>query len=248
MISVTILTKNCGQTLSATLESLRDFPEVLLLDTGSTDNTLQVAKTFPNVTIHQKEFIGFGPTHNIATSLAKNDWILSIDSDEVLSEELIREIQALSLCKDTVYSLQRHNYYNGKHIRWCGGWHPDPVVRLYHRQHTRFSDDAVHEKVLTQGLKLKTLISPLFHTPYREMGDFLSKMQTYSTLFAQQHKGHKKASLFSAIYHSLYAFFKSYVLKRGFLGGKEGFIISVYNSHTTFYKYVKLWEAQNTRD
>jgi len=243
MITVTILTKNSGATLRATLQSTREFPEVLLLDTGSTDNTLEIAREFPNVKIYKENFSGFGPTHNRATALAAHDWILSLDSDEVLTEELIREILALSLDQNAVYRILRHNFFNGKHIKWCGGWHPDWIVRLYNRKTTRFTDAAVHEKIITEGLKIVSLKQYFLHTPYREIGDFLTKMQMYSSLFATQYRSKRSSSLCKALFHSWAAFLKSYLLKRGFLGGKEGFIISAYNAHTAFYKYLKLDES-----
>lgn len=244
MISVTILTKNCEETLQKTLQSLISFKEVIILDTGSTDCTLEIAKAFSNVKIHHATFQGFGPTHNLASSLASFDWILSIDSDEVLSPELIAEIHALKLDSCCVYALARHNYFNGKRIKWCGGWHPDHVVRLYHRKQTAFNDAAVHEKVIKEGFKEILLKGAMVHIPYRKMSDFLIKMETYSSLFAIQNQGKKKSSLFKAIAHGWFAFFKSYILKKGFLGGKEGFIISMYNGHTAFYKYLKLFEIQ----
>lgn len=236
MISVTILTKNSEKTLHETLHSLRAFSEVCLYDTGSTDATLAIARTFPNVKIFQGEFTGFGPTHNTASALATRDWILSIDSDEVLSPALSQEILALPLNPDCVYAILRHNFFNGKRIKGCGGWHPDPVVRLYHRKRTHFSNDAVHEKVLP--LTVRTLSSPLYHTPYRTIDDFLDKMQKYTSLHAAQHAD-KKASFGKALLHGWFAFFKSYILKRGFLNGKEGYIISAYNGHTAFYKHLK---------
>ncbi len=242
MITVTILSKNCQATLRSTLESVKHFSEVLLFDTGSTDDTLQISAEFPNVKVVQGPFQGFGPAHNLATSHSAHDWILSIDSDEVLTPELIAEIQQLTLDPDTVYSIQRKNFYNGKWIKWCGGWHPDRVVRLYNRTKTHFTDAQVHEKIVSSHMKVALLRSPLLHTPYRSMSDFLSKMQAYSTLFAEQNQHKKSSSLLKAIVHGWQAFFKSYVFKRGFLGGKEGFIISLYNGHTAFYKYVKLME------
>ncbi len=242
MISVTILTKNSQATLAATLASLQKFPEIIVYDSGSTDATLSIAGQFPNVRVVHGEFIGFGPTHNRASCLATYDWILSIDSDEVLTKELSDEILNLSMNTKYAYQINRLNYYNKKQIRWCGGWHPDPVIRLYNRKATQFSDVAVHEKVVTTHLKIFPLSSPMLHTPYRSIDDFLAKMQTYSTLFAQQHQGKKSSSLVKAIFHGAFAFWKSYLLKRGFLGGKEGLIISVYNGHTAFYKYLKLAE------
>lgn len=243
MLSITILTKNSASTLEATLDSLRSFPEVILLDTGSTDQTLEIARTFPNVKIFNRSFQGFGPTHNEASSLASYDWIFSLDSDEVVSPELIQEIKGLSLDSKSVYQIQRNNYFNHKHIRCCSGWYPDPVVRIYNRNDTRFSDAQVHERILSEGLFILKLHSPIRHTPYRTIEDFLAKMQTYSTLFAEQNKHQKKSSLCHALVHGLFAFIKSYILKRGFLGGREGFIISKYNGQVTYYKYLKLAEA-----
>jgi len=241
-LSVTVLTKNCGDTLVATLQSLQPFPEVIVLDTGSTDDTLEIAGEFPNVKIHHAEFKGFGPLHNEATSIASNDWVLSIDSDEILTPELVHEIQALHLDPECVYSIQRDNFYNGKKIRCCAGWYPDPVVRIYNRRKTRFSNDAVHEKILREGMRVVSLHATLQHTPYRSISDFLEKMQKYSTLFAEQNRGKKRSSLSKALIHGISAFIKNYFFKLGIFGGKEGFIISLYNSQTAYYKYLKLAE------
>lgn len=242
MISVTILTKNSQKYLKEVLTALQHFDEVLICDTGSKDQTLEIASQFPNVTVFERPFTGFGPTHNVATSLAKHDWILSVDSDEIVTPALAEEIHALSLTRGCVYSFPRHNEYRGKWIRWCG-WHPDRQIRLYNRLETHFSDAQVHEAVEVGNLKNIHLQSPLRHYSYANVNDFLEKMQTYSSLFALQNKGKKSSSLFKAIGHGLYSFFKSYILKRGFLGGAEGFEISVYNANTAFYKYLKLAEA-----
>ncbi len=242
MITVTILTKNSALTLKETLDSVKDFKEVLLWDTGSTDQTLEIAATYPNTRVISSSFQGFGKTHNLASSAASYDWILSLDSDEVLSPALAKEILKLPLDPTRVYAILRRNYFNGKWIRWCGGWHPDWICRLYNRQNTQFTDAAVHEKVITKGLQIHRLSHSMSHVPYREIGDFLSKMQLYSTLFAEERRGQKHACLSKALLHSFSAFLKSYLLKRGFLGGREGLIISLYNSHTTFYKYLKLSE------
>ena len=241
MISVTILTKNSAATLKKCLSSVSGFSEVLVYDTGSTDTTLQIAKEFPNVRILSGFFDGFGTTHNRASALATHDWILSLDSDETLTPELAREILALKLHPNCAYEIQRHNFFNGKRIRSCSGWDPDFVVRLYERQKTAFTPAQVHEKVMTDGLKVVRLKSPLLHTPYLQISDFLAKMQNYSTLFAQE-KQNKKSTIGTALAHSFWAFFKSYILKRGFQDGREGLIISLYNGHTALYKYLKLAE------
>jgi len=239
MITVIVLTQNNQKTIAKTLDSLKNFSEVLVLDSGSTDDTLKIVKNYPNVTIHTSPFLGFGPMRNYAAKLASHDWILSIDSDEVLTKDLEEEILLLKLDPECIYSIQRHNFFNGKRIKWCGGWHPDVVLRLYNRKKTQYSANLVHEKIVEKDYKITPLKAPLLHTPYLEIGDFLHKMQHYTALFATQH-AEKKSSIFQALTHSWYAFIKSYFLKRGFLGGREGFIISIYNGHTTFYKYLKL--------
>lgn len=241
-ISVTILTKNSQKYLIEVLSALQIFDEVLICDTGSQDKTIELARRFPNVTIFERPFTGFGPTHNIASKLAKHDWILSIDSDEIVTAELADEIQALPLTRGCVYSFPRHNEYRGKWIRWCG-WHPDRQIRLYHRLDTQFTEAYVHESIVAHHLKNMHLQSPLRHYSYNEVSDFLQKMQSYSSLFALQYQGKKCSSLTKAIAHGCFAFFKSYILKRGVLGGQEGFEISFYNANTAFYKYLKLAEA-----
>lgn len=239
-ISVTILTKNSSKHLEQVLSALASFDEVLLYDNGSQDTTFSIAERFPNTRVERGPFLGFGPSHNKASELAKHDWIFSIDSDEVATEELVEEIKALVLNPKATYTIPRHNYYNGKWIKGCG-WYPDRVVRLYNRRNTEFSNAQVHESVITKGMEIVPLKSAMIHYSYDSTDQFLSKMQSYSSLFAAQNKG-KKSSLGKAIVHGFAAFFKSYFIKRGFLDGKEGFIISFYNANTAFYKYVKLAE------
>ncbi len=244
MISVTILAKDAQRYLEKVLTALARFDEIILLDSGSKDATIEIARRFANVVVKEMAFMGFGPQHNYATSLAKHDWILSIDADEIASDELVEEILSLSLDESTAYTLSRHNFFRGKFIKGCG-WYPDCPIRLYNRTRTTFNNAMVHESVQTAGMKIEALKNPLYHYPYSTISDFLAKMQSYSTLFAQQYKGKRKSSLSKAILHGLFAFFKSYFIKRGCLLGKEGFIISAYNGHTAYYKYLKLDELNN---
>ncbi|HXF28590.1 MAG TPA: glycosyltransferase family 2 protein [Chlamydiales bacterium] len=239
MISVTILTKNSSRYIQKVLEALLPLPEVAILDTGSEDDTIQIATQFPNVTCHKGRLVGFGEAHNLITSLAKHDWILSIDSDEVASKGLVEEILSTTLNADTIYSISRHNYYRDKLIKGCG-WYPDRVVRLYNRKKTRFSDAKVHEAIIKEGCQLAELKNPLLHYPYNSIDDFLKKMQLYSRLFAEQYAGKKKAGMTTAIGHGFFAFLKSYLIKQGALYGSEGFEISLYNAITAYYKYLKL--------
>jgi len=242
MISVTILTKNSEKMIEKVLEPLKDFDEVLIYDTGSTDQTLELVKRFSNVTICTAPFEGFGACHNKASGLARYDWVLSLDSDEVMTQELIQEIRSLKLCPDSVYAFPRKNFYNGKWIRWCG-WHPDRIKRLYNRKRTSFSNAEVHEQVIDKGMKLVHLRHAVEHYSYEGTHDFLCKMQRYTDLFARQNAGKKKSSFAKSLFRGIYTFVKNYVFQRGFLGGAEGFTISLYNANTAFYKYLKLHEA-----
>lgn len=241
MITVCILAKNSASTIGATLASIVDFPEVLVLDNGSTDETVAIAASYPNVKVMNQPFIGFGALRNKAASYASNDWILALDTDEILSPKLIDEIKQLRLESKTAYSMPRHNYYNGKHIKGCG-WYPDRVIRLYNRTSTRYSDAEVHESVKRSGINVIPLKHPIRHTPFRSTAEFLAKMQHYSSLYAHQHTNKKSASPLKALGHSLFAFLRAYFFQKGFLLGAEGFIVSLYNSNSVFYKYIKLWE------
>ncbi|MCH9631120.1 MAG: hypothetical protein S4CHLAM37_11340 [Chlamydiia bacterium] len=242
MISAIVLTKDSSKTLGETLRSLSRFDDVIVLDTGSSDSTIEIAKSFPNVTLHRHSFSGFGHLRNLASNYTKNDWVLSLDSDEVLTDEAFEEIESKKLEDTKVYSFPFDNYFNNKHIKWCG-WYPDRHIRLFNKSSTSFSSDFVHERVLDDDMQEENLVFSIKHYSYGCISDFLEKMQRYSTLFAQQNKYKKRSSIGKALLHGHFAFFKSYILKRGILGGKEGFIISIYNAQTAYYKYLKLWEA-----
>ena len=243
-ISVTILTKNSQKYLKACLEALRSFDEVVILDNGSTDETLAIAREYDNVTIHEHPFIGFGPMKNLAARNARNDWIFSVDSDEILSPELVESIRKLdATCTDTVYAVNRLNHYRGKPIRCCG-WYPDFVTRLYHRGHTAFSDAKVHESLVLQPDTKKVMLQNgmIEHYPFDSVEELLQKLQTYSTLYAKQST--KSSTPSKAFFRALFAFFKHYIFQRGFLCGYEGLLISVSNANGVFYKYMKLYEKR----
>lgn len=245
-ISATILTKNGGSLLAAVLASLEWCDEVVVLDTGSTDATLAIAAGFANVSLHQlnEPFPGFGEAHRHAVQLARNDWILSVDADEVVTPELVEEIANLRFDPHTVYTIPFKNYFNGKHIRTCG-WYPDRHERLFNRQATNFCSSEVHERVQTRGLNVVTLTHAIAHYSYQSNDDFLRKMSHYSRLFAEQNQGKKQSSTFKAVSRSAWAFFKSYIVEWGFLQGGEGLTISAYKSQVVFWKYLKLKEANS---
>jgi glycosyltransferase involved in cell wall biosynthesis len=241
-ITVTILTKNSSTYIKECLESLVKFDEIIVLDNGSIDDTMDVAKTFRNVKIYENEFIGFGALKNLAVSKATNDWIFSVDSDEIISAKLVEEILNLPLASNTVYSILRDNYYNKKLVKCCS-WNNDWVNRLFNKNTTQFNQKKVHESlILTDSIKLKKLQNRFQHYSYSGVEELVFKMHKYSTLYAQEHKGIKSSSPAKAFGRALFSFIKNYFFQKGFLCGHEGFLISITNANGVFYKYMKLYE------
>ncbi|KAE9530986.1 glycosyltransferase family 2 protein [Testudinibacter aquarius] len=243
-ITVTMLVNNSEKYLSQVLTALTDFDEVLLLDNGSTDSTLTIAQRFDNVVVYHSPFIGFGPLKNLAAQQAKHDWIINIDSDEVFPEALINELKTLDLTEtNKAYAILRLNHYRGKVIKTCG-WYPDYVKRLYNRTLVTFNDKQVHESLdIPQNVELVKLKQHFLHYSFDGASALINKMQQYTTLFAEQNKFKKRASVFSAITHGVSAFIKNYLLKKGFLDGQDGFVIACANAMGAYYKYIKLMEA-----
>ncbi len=249
-ISVIIIVKNAKQTLLECLNSLKDFDEIILLNNESSDNTLNIAnefkKDFANLHIYHSAFIGFGALKNLALSYAKNDWILSIDADEVLENECIKELKNLELQEDNIITLSRKNLYKGEWIKACGWW-PDYVWRIFNKNFTRFNDNLVHESlVLPSNVKKIHLKNGLKHHAFRDISHLINKMQHYSSLWAKQNI-HKKSGVLKANLRAFWTFFRNYFLKNGFLYGYKGFIISVCNALGTFFKYMKLYELQKQK-
>lgn len=243
-ITATILTKNSARRLDEVLSALHWCDEVLVFDTGSTDDTIKLAQQHANVVVHQLlgAFPGFGRARRHAVALAKHDWILSIDSDEIVTPSLAAEIAELPLDPQVVYAMAFENHFNGRHITTCG-WAPDRHERLFHRGETNFCESEVHERVQTRNLSVVLLASPIRHHSYESLDDFLRKMRNYGQLFAAQHVGKKKTTPFTAVSRGSWAFFKSYLLQRGILQGSEGLVISAYKAQTVFWKYLLLHEA-----
>ena len=242
-ITVTILTRNSAKYLAECLGALAAFDEVLLLDNGSTDDTMEIAGRFPNVSLYEHPFIGFGPMKNLAVDKASNDWILSIDSDEVLTPELVREILSLELDDRVFYTIERDNYYHGRLIRGCG-WANDRVNRLFNRRRTRFDDRLIHEGIIAgEGMRAELLVGRMKHHTFDDASQLVHKMQQYSTLWAEENRGRRRTTPSGALLSGLFTFFKSYLLQSGWRYGYEGLLISISNANGAFYKYIKLYEA-----
>ena len=248
MISVAIIVKNGEKYLPQCLAALRSFGDIILLDNGSTDRTLEIASEFENVKVRNSEFIGFGPLKNLAAGHAENDWILSLDCDEILPAELLCEINGAGLDEKCVYRFSRRSYFNKKWIKGCG-WHPDKILRLYNKKRTAFNENQVHESVVVKpDMRVVDLKGFIKHFPYHNVDELLDKARFYASLYARQFRGRKKSSPFKAVVRGTAAFLKSYFLRKGLLDGYEGFVISFSQGFAAFMKYIELYELNRSDD
>lgn len=243
-ISVVIIARNAQQHLQKCLESVQSFAEVIVYLNDSTDRTAEIAGEWKNVRVVNGYFDGFGNTKNRAASFAKNDWVLTLDSDEVITDDLFAELSGLELEQGTVYKIHRLNHYGDKAVQACG-WGNDYVIRLYNRTLTRYSDARVHEGIISEGMNIQTLRASLYHYPFKSIRELIKKADYYSTLYAESTGG--RASVMKAVTHSQFMFFKSYILEKGIFYGYEGFIISFFNAFGSALKYLKKVESDKKK-
>ena len=232
-ISVVIIVKNAEETIAEYLAALVRFSEVIVYCNHSTDNTMEIARGFANVKLIEGDFEGFGKTKKMASEAAKHDWILSLDSDEILNDRLIDEIAAIDITQtQRVYVLKRENYFLGaKTVS------KDYIVRLYHRTFTNYNDALVHEKVLVpEGAERVSLKQGFKHLNITDINQTLTKMIHYTDLGAKK----KKICFFPiVIAKATFAFIQTYILRLYFLNGWRGFVIAISNANRRFYKYLK---------
>lgn len=243
-LSVTVITQNESHNIEACLRSVMFADQIVVLDSGSTDDTLQIAQSLGAGVSVSPDWQGFGVQKNRAVALATSDWVLSIDADERVTPALQAEILAcLKAPAFDVYSFPRLSSYCGQYMRHSG-WYPDRVVRLFRRGAARFTDDLVHERLVADG-QVGQLDSPLLHESFRNFESVLDKVNRYSTAGAQSlmSKG-KTASVGKAIGHGIWAFVRTYFLKLGFLDGRMGLVLAISNAEGTYYRYLKLWLMQ----
>lgn len=243
-LSVTVITKNEAHNIEACLRSVMFADQLVVLDSGSTDDTAAIARSLGAEVVCSADWQGFGIQKNRALALARCDWVLSLDADERVTPELQAEIQAtLNAPAFDVYALPRLSSYCGQYMRHSG-WYPDRVTRLFRRQAAQFSEDLVHERVVASR-PVGQLHSPMLHESFRNFEAVLDKANRYSTagalsLFSQG----KQASLGKALGHGLWAFIRTYFLRCGFLDGRMGLVLAISNAEGTYYRYLKLWLLQ----
>lgn len=243
-MSVTVITHNEAHNIEACLRAVSFADQVVVLDSGSTDDTVQIARSLGAEVSVTPDWKGFGIQKNRALALATSDWVLSIDADERVTPELQVEILAcLKAPAFGVYSFPRLSSYCGQYMRHSG-WYPDRVTRLFRRNEARFSDDLVHEKIIAQGPEGQ-LQSHLLHESFRNFEAVLDKANRYSSAGAQSLLARgKTSSVGKAVGHGLWAFIRTYFLRLGFLDGKMGLVLAVSNAEGTYYRYLKLWLLQ----
>tara|TARA_B110000003_G_scaffold266090_1_gene292645 strand:- start:4836 stop:5585 length:750 start_codon:yes stop_codon:yes gene_type:complete len=244
-ISVVIITKNASCTIGSTLETLKDFKEIIIYDSGSTDTTLDIIKSYKNAFLYSGDFFGFGDTKNHALSLASNDWIFSLDADESLSDELIKSLIDLKLEPKLVGQVLRKNFFMGMEMN-SSGWNRDTIIRLFNRNDFCFSKLKVHERVeVDSSAKVIDLRGYINHFAITKLSQTLDKANLYSELYASENK--TVYPLIIILMKAQFAFFRTYFLQKGFLNGWRGFVLAFSNSVGVFYKYIKIYAKHKTK-
>ena len=246
-LSVILITKNEAQHIRPCLASVAFADEWIVVDSGSTDATCDIAASMGATVVVTPDWPGFGEQKNRALARARGAWVLSIDADERLSGELAASIQAaLAGGKGRVdnagpagYELSRISSFCGQWMRH-GDWYPDRVLRLFKREAGRFSADLVHERLIVNG-PVERLEGELMHDTMPNLEDALDKLNRYSTGRARDLVQRGRAGgLGSALSHGLWAFVRCYFVKRGFMDGRMGLVLALYVSQGTYYRYLKM--------
>ena len=249
-LSLAIICLNEEANLERCVRSVPFADEVVIVDSGSTDGTLRIARSL-GAKVFVEEWKGFRDQKRRATQLCRHDWILSLDADEALSPEAAKEVERLlgspKLGDATGFEFPRLTWNLGRWIRH-GGWYPDRQLRLYDRRHSRWEGGThVHERVATRHVG--QLEHPIFHWPFPDLTNQVETNNRYSSLGAKelQRKG-RKFSVSLLVFKPLSKFMETYIIKKGFRDGLAGFIISVGAAYSIFLKYAKLWELENKKD
>jgi glycosyltransferase involved in cell wall biosynthesis len=246
-VSVTIITKNEAANIAAAIGSVAWAEDVLVVDCGSTDATVEIARARGARVVH-RDWRGFADQKNFAAGQAAHDWVLSLDADERVTPMLAEEILAL-LASDPShggYRIPRVSYYLGRWIRTTD-WYPDTQLRLYNRTRGSWGARRVHESVTVEG-GAGRLKHEIQHWPYRDIAHHVDTMNRYTTLAAEElFEEGSRSGIGSILTLPAATFARNYVLRRGFTQGTTGFVVSVLNSYYVLLKYLKLWELQRRR-
>jgi len=242
-LSAIIITRNEAANIAACLESVAFCDERIVVDSGSDDDTTKIAAAL-GATVVTHTWAGFGAQKNFALSQAHGDWVLSIDADERVPAALAAEIlSTMDSGSADGYEIARRSTFLGRPMRHSG-WFPDYVLRVFRRGRARFSNDLVHERVICEG-PIGRLSGVLDHHPVLRLEDAIARVDRYSTAGAETLS---RVSFASGITHGLWAFLRAYIVRPGFLDGREGFLLAVANAEGTYYRYMKAWAAGRRRE
>ena len=239
-LSVVIVAKNESANIYDCVKSAAFADEILVIDSGSTDQTIRLAKN-AGARILKKKWIGYGPQQNIAINASKGDWVFSLDADERISSKLAKEIiKSIKEEEFYVYNVPRKSLFVSRFMGHSG-WRPDYTKRLFKKGFAKFTEHEVHAHLSTK-YKIGKLANPIIHFSYRDLESVIYKMNLYSTGGARDNlKSGKKGSLRKAIFHGLWAFFRTYFIRAGFLDGREGVMLAIAKAEVTYYRYLKLY-------
>ncbi|WP_148713992.1 glycosyltransferase family 2 protein [Chitinolyticbacter meiyuanensis] len=246
-LGVALITKNAEARLAQCLAALSFADEVVIVDSGSSDSTLDIARAHGTRIQETADWPGFGLQKNRAIDLVDCDWVLVIDADEVVTTELAASIrQAIASGHHDVWQLNRLSSFCGQWMRHSG-WFPDWIPRLFRKGAARYSDELVHEHLVYAG-NAGRLDGLLHHYSYERIEDVLRKLDSYSSAGAAQRAARgETASMAKALGRGLWAFIRTYVFKRGFLDGAAGLQVAIFNAETVYYRFLKL-ALLNRRD
>ncbi|HIJ91454.1 MAG: glycosyltransferase family 2 protein [Desulfobulbaceae bacterium] len=246
-LSVAIITKNEEDRLSECLDGVSFAAEVVVVDSGSTDKTVEIARAFGAV-VYEEPWQGFGRQKQLAIDRCSHDWVLVLDADERIEAEARQEIgEALATGSSVAYSFPRKNYFCGCWLKHAGWW-PDRVVRLFRKDSARMSERAVHESLEVHG-PVGALRHPLIHYANKSLEQTLSKVNLYSSAGAEElFSQGKTASAAKAFLRAGWSFFYNYILRGGFLDKGDGFIMAVSDFMNVFFKYAKLRELRKQKE
>ena len=240
-LSVTVITRNESRHIAACLKSVAFADEWVVVDSGSTDGTREIAESLGAQVVKTEDWPGFGVQKNRALALAQGRWVLSIDADERVSEELAARIQEVVRNPGAAdgYELSRISRFCGQWMRH-GDWYPDRVLRLFRRDKGRFTNDLVHERLDVTG-RVERLAGDLRHDTMPTLDDAIDKMNRYSGGRARDKvAAGRRGGLGAALGHGLWAFVRCYLIKRGFLDGRLGLVLAIYQAEGTYYRYLKM--------
>ena len=249
-ISVVVVCKNEVNAIDRLLQSVGAVSDdIVIYDNGSTDGTIEKLRQ-AGVHLHQGPWLGFGKTKREAVSLARYDWILSLDADESLDEELQQELNQLDLRDElAVYDIPFKNFLGNRHLKW-GEWGGDHHIRLFNRNHVNWNDAVVHEELVFPGnIKINKLKGSILHHTMKDMADYSHKMVQYALLNAEKYfaQGKRSGFLKTRVSPAL-GFFMHYIVQLGFLDGWEGYTAARMTAFYTFLKYTRLRELWENKE